>query len=76
MTDQFRDRLNELHAQTAQNPLFNPVFQLSLDISRELEQGRQSLDGLDGIIAGLECEAMQSRASRLRRLAPAAELKR
>jgi phosphoenolpyruvate carboxylase len=68
MTDQFRDRLNELHAQTAQNPLFNPVFQLSLDISRELEQGRQSLGGVDEIIAGLECEALQSRANRLHRL--------
>ena len=68
MTDQFRDRLNELHALTAQNPLFNPVFQLSLDISRDLEGGRRSLDALDGIIEGLECEAMQSRARRLYRL--------
>ena len=34
-----RDRLQELHALTAQTPLFNPVFQLSLDISRELEGG-------------------------------------
>ena len=31
------DRLQQLHARTAETPLFNPVFQLSLDLSRELE---------------------------------------
>ena len=40
-----RDRLQELHALTAQTPLFNPVFQLSLDISRELEGGVIDPDG-------------------------------
>ncbi len=68
MTDRFRDRLNELHALTAQTPLFNPVFQLGIDISRDLEQGVTGLGDLDQIIAGLECEALQSRASRLHRL--------
>jgi phosphoenolpyruvate carboxylase len=32
-----RDRLRKLHERTAETPLFNPVFQLSHDLSRELE---------------------------------------
>jgi hypothetical protein len=34
-----RDRLRKLHERTAETPLFNPVFQLSHDLSRELENG-------------------------------------
>ena len=33
------ERLRVLHRQTRETPLFNPVFQLSLDISRKLESG-------------------------------------
>ena len=41
-----RDRLQHLHARTAETPLFNPVFQLSLDLSRLIESGALSLSGL------------------------------
>jgi phosphoenolpyruvate carboxylase len=61
-------RLQELHALTAQTPLFNPVFQLSLDISRDLEGGRTDLAALETLVAELECESLQSRAARLNRL--------
>lgn len=63
-----RDRLQDLHALTAQTPLFNPVFQLSLDISRELEGGVIDLAGIGTLVSDLDCEALQSRAKRIGRL--------
>lgn len=63
-----RKRLQELHRQTAETPLFNPVFQLSHDLSRELEGGRSTLDDAEALVAELECEALKSRAERLHRL--------
>ena len=63
-----RERLRQLHERTAETPLFNPVFQLSHDLSRELESGRLGLDDVEGMVAELECESLRSRASRLRRL--------
>lgn len=63
-----RDRLQELHALTAQTPLFNPVFQLSLDISRELEGGVIDLAAIGALVNDLDCEALQSRAKRIGRL--------
>ncbi len=60
------ERLRLHHQQTADTPLFNPVFQLSLDLSRELESGDLSLDGLAAMIAELECSGLKSRAERLR----------
>lgn len=69
-----RARLQKLHERTAETPLFNPVFQLSHDLSRLLEDGGLNLDDLDSLVAEMECEALQSRAVRLRRLiAPTAE---
>ncbi|MDE2563680.1 MAG: phosphoenolpyruvate carboxylase [Sphingomonadales bacterium] len=69
-----RKRLQELHRRTAETPLFNPVFQLSHDLSRELEGGRSSLDDVEALVAELECEALKSRAERLHRLlAPVGE---
>ncbi len=65
---QLRERLQELHALTAQTPLFNPVFQLSLDISRDLEGEKASLKQISGLVNDLECEALQSRARRLQNL--------
>jgi phosphoenolpyruvate carboxylase len=59
------DRLQQLHARTAETPLFNPVFQLSLELSRELEAARMSLSDVEGLVAGLECEGLQSRAAHL-----------
>jgi phosphoenolpyruvate carboxylase len=61
-------RLQTLHARTDETPLFNPVFQLSLDLSRQIESGAMSLGDCENAIAELECDALQSRARRLRRL--------
>jgi phosphoenolpyruvate carboxylase len=61
-------RLEALHVQTAQTPLFNPVFQLSLELSRRLESGELSLNDLSGLIAELECEGLLARAQRLNHL--------
>ncbi|WP_353230632.1 phosphoenolpyruvate carboxylase [Novosphingobium sp.] len=75
-----RDRLQELHTRTAETPLFNPVFQLSHDLSRQLEAGTIGLDAIEALVAELECEALQTRAARLRHLvaptAPDANLDR
>ncbi|MFO6445862.1 phosphoenolpyruvate carboxylase [Erythrobacter sp. NE805] len=62
------NRLGELHQRTRETPLFNPVFQLSLDLSRALEGGEISLDDLSSLVAQLECEGLKSRAKRLRKL--------
>ena len=62
------DRLGVLHQQTLESPLFNPVFQLSLELSRELEAGTLSLADAAGLVAELECESLLSRANRLHRL--------
>lgn len=59
------ERLQELHALTATSPLFNPVFQLGLELSRGLESGTLGLDTLDALVAELECESLQARAQRL-----------
>ncbi|MCX9148430.1 phosphoenolpyruvate carboxylase [Erythrobacter sp. WG] len=61
-------RLGALHERTRETPLFNPVFQLSLDISRALEGGGVSLDDLAALVAGLECDGLKARANRLRAL--------
>ncbi len=61
-------RLGMLHQRTAETPLFNPVFQLSLDLSRMLENGALDLAGLGALVSELECEALKSRAEHLRRL--------
>jgi phosphoenolpyruvate carboxylase len=63
-----RERLQQLHARTAETPLFNPVFQLSHDLSRELESGALDLAAMEALVSELECEALQARAARLRRL--------
>ncbi len=60
------DRLRDLHQQTRTTPLFNPVFQLSLDLSRELEAGNLSLDEVESMVAELECHSLTSRARQLR----------
>ena len=62
------ERLQEHHRRTQETPLFNPVFQLGLDLSRQLESGELDLDRVEGLVAELECDSMQSRATRLRRL--------
>ena len=62
------DRLQELHARTSETPLFNPVFQLGLELSRGLEAGELSLDEMEALIDELECQSLQARARRLKRL--------
>ena len=62
------ERLSQLHSRTKETPLFNPVFQLGLDLSRQLESGEIDLDAIEALVAELECDSMQSRAARLRRL--------
>ena len=62
------ERLAALHKRTEETPLFNPVFQLSLDLSRAIEGGALSLDACEELIADLECRALESRAGHLRAL--------
>ncbi|MBX7481959.1 phosphoenolpyruvate carboxylase [Qipengyuania qiaonensis] len=62
------DRLRVLHRQTRETPLFNPVFQLSLDISRKLESGELGVEALAGLVDELEAQSLDARASRLRNL--------
>jgi len=59
------DRLRVLHSQTRETPLFNPVFQLSLDISRKLESGELGIDALAGLVDELEAQSLDARAVRL-----------
>ena len=60
--------LSELHQRTRETPLFNPVFQLSLDLSRALEGGEISLDDMGALVTELKCEGLKARAGKLRRL--------
>ncbi|MEO6152052.1 MAG: phosphoenolpyruvate carboxylase [Croceibacterium sp.] len=62
------DRLQALHQRTVETPLFNPVFQLSLELSRLIERGELTLADCEGLIAEMECDALQARATRLRTL--------
>lgn len=61
-------RLQELHALTRETPLYNPVFQLSTDVSRKIESGELALSDVSKLVAELECDALQSRATKLHRL--------
>lgn len=62
------DRLQVLHARTAETPLFNPVFQLSLELSRRIEVGELSLADVGALVSELECDGLLARAERLQRL--------
>lgn len=68
MTNELSTRLKDLHLYTNQTPLFNPVFQLGFELSRELERGDKTLNELQSIISNLECEALQIRARHLHQL--------
>ena len=61
-------RLQELHPRTAETPLFNPVFQLSLELSRRIESGDLPLTEVANLVAELECEGLLARAARLEHL--------
>jgi len=66
--DHLSQRLQELHARTRETPLFNPVFQLGLDLSRAIEGKTLGLDGLETLVEELECSSLNARAARLRKL--------
>ena len=61
-------RLQALHSRTAETPLFNPVFQVSLELSRRIESGELPLSEVAELVAELECEGLLTRATRLERL--------
>lgn len=66
--DGLSERLRNLHAHTRLTPLFNPVFQLSLDISRALESGETDISTLTTLVGELEMRSLNSRARRLTQL--------
>ena len=49
-----RQRMQELHLRTAETPLYNPVFQLSHELSRGLEDGEGDLTQIESLVAELE----------------------
>jgi phosphoenolpyruvate carboxylase len=61
-------RLEELHVRTSETPMFNPVFQLALELSRKLEGGEIGLDTFESLVAEMECEGLRARSARLIRL--------
>ena len=61
-------RLQALHSRTAETPLFNPVFQVSLELSRQIESDELPLSEVANLVAELECEGLLARAKRLERL--------
>ncbi|GGD56903.1 phosphoenolpyruvate carboxylase [Croceicoccus mobilis] len=66
--EELNQRLQELHGRTQDTPIYNPVFQLGLELSRDLESGRKSLKDIDGLVSALECEGLQARALKLDRM--------
>jgi phosphoenolpyruvate carboxylase len=59
------ERLQQHHARTVETPLFNPVFQLSLDISRLIESGAADLSAIGGLVEALFRESLAARARHL-----------
>ncbi|MGE8142772.1 phosphoenolpyruvate carboxylase [Novosphingobium sp. NPDC080210] len=68
LLSQLDARLQDLHRHTAETPLFNPVFQLSLELSRRIESGELTLDAIAALVSELECEGLLARSHRLNRL--------
>src|SRR5687767_13316999 len=68
IVDELLQRLRELAQRTAETPLYNPVFQLSHEISRKLEQGDIRLDEVARWVDELYAASLDSRAARLARL--------
>ncbi|MET0240764.1 MAG: phosphoenolpyruvate carboxylase [Sphingobium sp.] len=74
MIQDLRDRLHDLHALTTQTPLYNPVFQLGLELSRDLESGKLTLADMADMVNALEQETLRDRAATLRaKLSPIAQ---
>jgi phosphoenolpyruvate carboxylase len=68
IVDELLQRLRELAQRTAETPLYNPVFQLSHEISRKLEHGDIGLDQVERWIDELYGLSLDSRAVRLANL--------
>lgn len=68
MRQNLSNRLQELHELTNLNPLFNPAYQLSLELSRKLESDEISLNDIESYIRELECDALKTRAEKLKNL--------
>lgn len=68
IVDELLERLAELAQRTAETPLFNPVFQLAHEVSRELERGATGLDEVAASIDTLYAASLDSRAARIARL--------
>ena len=68
LVEPLRERLKALHQRTIETPLFNPVFQLGLELSRQIEDGDLSLAAIDALVRELEDDALMARAGRLKRL--------
>ena len=66
IVDELLERLRELAQRTAETPLYNPVFQLSHEVSRRLERGDVSLGQIARCIDALHASSLESRATRLR----------
>lgn len=62
------ERLRVLHGWTADTPLFNPVFQLSLEISRAIEADALTLEDIEAMVRSLEADGLRARADRLVKL--------
>lgn len=71
--DDLLTRLAELAQRTAETPLYNPVFQLAHEVSRDLENGAIGLEEVTEWIDGLYAGSLDSRAARLTRLLGDAE---
>ena len=74
LAEALRERLKELHQRTIETPLFNPVFQLGLELSRQIEEGELSLAAIDALVRELEGEALMARAGGLKRLVGPVEI--
>ena len=68
IVDELLQRLRELAQRTAETPLYNPVFQLSHEVSRRLEGGDIDLDQVEAWIEQLYALSLDSRAARLARM--------
>lgn len=68
MSHKLSERLRELHKLTIQTPLYNPVFQLGLELSREIESGDTSLKDIEKYVTEFECKGLITRAKRLNNL--------
>ena len=76
IVDELLQRLRELAQRTAETPLYNPVFQLSHELSRKLEQGSIDLEKIETWIDELYDVSLNSRSARISRMLDSAPPRR